>query len=137
MPNDRAATCLHHLALGTPDVERLARFYREAFGLSEVRRHSGEGGELRSVWLDLGGALLMIEATVAPARPIVEGVGSGLFLIALRVPVEERAAFERRIEQLGQRIESRTPFTSYARDPDGNRIAVSHYPDPPADFSGA
>jgi hypothetical protein len=132
MPDDRAAPCLHHLALGTRDVERLARFYREAFGLIEVNRQSGEGGELRSVWLDLGGTLLMIEASVSPARPVEEGVGAGLFLLALRVPGEERTAFERRLEQLGQRIESRSQFTSYARDPDGNRIAVSHYPEPPA-----
>jgi glyoxylase I family protein len=135
MPDERAARSLHHLALGTRDVERLARFYREAFGLIEVKRQSGEGGELRSIWLDLGGALLMIEASVAPARPVVEGVGAGLFLLAMRVPGEERAAFEQRLEQLGQPIESRTEFTSYARDPDGNRIALSHYPDPPtADF---
>ncbi len=132
MPDERAAPSLHHLALGTRDVERLARFYREAFGLSEVRRQSAEDGELRSVWLDLGGSLLMIEASSGAARPVVEGVGAGLFLLALRVPGEERAALERRLEQLGQRIEARTQFTSYARDPDGNRIAVSHYPDPPA-----
>jgi hypothetical protein len=74
----------------------------------------------------------MIEASVSPARPVEEGVGAGLFLLALRVPGEERTAFERRLEQLGQRIESRSQFTSYARDPDGNRIAVSHYPEPPA-----
>jgi catechol 2,3-dioxygenase-like lactoylglutathione lyase family enzyme len=129
---------LHHLALGTRDVERLAAFYREAFGLREVRRHQDEGRELRSIWLDLGGALLMIEATAAPAPALVQGVGAGLFLLCLRVPAAERAALEQRLEQLGARIESRTQFTSYARDPDGNRIALSHYPDPPSpDFRAA
>lgn len=128
---DRAATLVHHLALGTRDVERLAHFYREAFGLIEVNRHSGASGELRSIWLDLGGPLLMIEVTAASDRVRVDGVGAGLFLLALRVSVSDRAALEQKLEALGARIESRTQFTSYARDPDGNRIAVSHYPDGP------
>ena len=130
---DRTASLVHHLALGTRDVERLAHFYREAFGLTEVNRHMGAAGELRSIWLDLGGPLLMLEATVASDRARVEGTPAGLFLLALRVSVSERAALEQKLEALGTRIESRTQFTSYARDPDGNRIAMSHYPDvPPA-----
>ena len=126
---DGAGTLVHHLALGTRDVERLAHFYREAFGLTEVNRHLGAAGELRSIWLDLGGALLMIEATLTPERARVEGIGAGLFLLALRVSVTERAALEQKLEALGTPIESRTQFTSYARDPDGNRIAMSHYPE--------
>jgi glyoxylase I family protein len=128
---DRAGTLVHHLALGTRDVERLARFYREAFGLSEVSRQMGAAGELRSIWLDLGGPLLMIEGTLASDRARVEGTGPGLFLLALRVSVSERAPLEQRLEALGTPIESRTQYTSYARDPDGNRIAFSHYPDVP------
>jgi hypothetical protein len=77
----------------------------------------------------LGGPLLMLEATLASHGRWVEGVGTGLFLLALRVPAEQRALLEQKLEALGQRIESRTQFTSYARDPDGNRVAVSHYPE--------
>lgn len=129
----RSGTLVHHLALGTRDVERLARFYRVAFGLLEVKRHMGAAGELRSIWLDLGGPLLMIESSAAPDRARVEGVGAGLFLLALRVSISERASLEQGLEALGAPIESRTQFTSYTRDPDGNRVAVSHYPDvPPA-----
>ena len=132
-----AGNLVHHLAIGTRDVERLARFYREAFALTEVKRHTGAAGELRSIWLDLGGPLLMIEATSAPERARVEGVGAGLFLLALRVSAPERAALEQKLEALGHCIESRTQFTSYARDPDGNRIALSHYPDAPQAGFGA
>jgi catechol 2,3-dioxygenase-like lactoylglutathione lyase family enzyme len=122
-------TRLHHLAVGSHDVERLAAFYRELFDLPEARRHHDEQGRLRSIWLELGGAWLMLERSQEPPRE-VRGVGSGPFLLALRVSASERRRLERALEERGHAIESRTPFTSYARDPDGNRIAFSHYPDP-------
>ena len=119
---------LHHLALGTRDVERLARFYIDVLELPEVTRHLHADGSLRSVWLDLGGALLMIEPTDEPARTPSAGVGAGPFLVAVAVAVEERAPFEARLERAGSVVESRSEFTSYARDPDGNRVALSCYP---------
>ena len=118
---------LHHLALGTRDVARLSRFYIDVLELREVTRHLHADGSLRSVWLDLGGPLLMIESTDEPAR-IVVGVGAGPFLIALSVLEQDRRAFEARLELSGSVIESRSEFTSYARDPDGNRLALSAYP---------
>ena len=47
---------LHHLALGARDVERVASFYLDLFGLPELARHHDAAGELRSVWLGLGGS---------------------------------------------------------------------------------
>jgi catechol 2,3-dioxygenase-like lactoylglutathione lyase family enzyme len=120
---------LHHLAVGTADVEALARFYRELFALGETARHLDAAGALRSIWLDLGGALLMIELASGPARR-VEGVGCGPFLIAFRVSRPERTRLEQELEARGHAIESRTAFSSYSRDPDGNRIAISHHPEP-------
>ncbi|HYQ04957.1 MAG TPA: VOC family protein [Polyangiaceae bacterium] len=122
-------SALHHLALGTRDVARLARFYIDVLELREVTRHLHADGSLRSVWLDLGGSLLMIEPTNDPPRMVV-GVGAGPFLIALAVSAKERASFETRLEAAGSVIEARSEFTSYARDPDGNRIALSTYPLP-------
>jgi len=130
-PNDSSASSglrLHHLALGTAQVEGLARFYRELFGLSEAARHFGPDGALRSIWLDLGGPLLMLEYTASETRH-VEGLGQGLFLIAFRVSSAERVRLERELESRGHAIESRSAYSSYSRDPDGNRIAISHYPD--------
>lgn len=118
---------LHHLALGTPDVERLACFYRDVLGLRELARNLYPDGSLRSVWLELGGAALMIEPTREAPR-LVTGVAPGLFLLALSVAEGERSAFESRLEQAGCAIESRSEWTSYARDPDGNRLALSSYP---------
>jgi catechol-2,3-dioxygenase len=113
--------------MGSQDVERLAAFYRDVLGLAECARHHTDAGTVRSVWLDLGGATLMIEAAEAPARR-VEGLGAGLFLLALAVTRGQRAALEEQLAQLGIAVESRTEFTCYFRDPDGNRVALSHYP---------
>ncbi|MEO8981483.1 MAG: VOC family protein [Polyangiaceae bacterium] len=115
------------MALGTTDVGRLARFYCAVLGLVELTRHTRDDGSLRSVWLDLGGAILMIEETAEPARA-GNGIGAGFFLIAIAVSAEERGEFEQRLERAGCAIESRTEWTSYARDLDGNRVAVSAYP---------
>ncbi len=119
---------LHHLALGSADVERLAAFYRDVVGLAELARHLDAEGALRSIWLNLGGPILMIERTDdAPHR--VEGIGSGPFLLAFVVSPAERSELEAALVASGQGIEGRTAFTSYSRDLDGNRIAFSHYPD--------
>ena len=126
------AVHLHHLALGAQDVESLAEFYARAFELDERARHHHADGSLRSVWLDLGGAVLMIEAAEAEARPVT-GVDPGWFLVAFAVPVSQRDAVEARLVALGGVVESRARFTSYARDPEGNRVAISHYPVPAHD----
>lgn len=130
---DRA---LHHLALGSTDVERLAAFYRELVGLREVARHVDTRGELRSIWLELGSALMMIERTEQPARR-VDGIGAGPFLLAFRVSPAGRRQIEVTLEAHGHPIEGRTSFTTYARDVDGNRIAFSHHPDPGTSDPGA
>lgn len=120
---------LHHLALGSPEPAALAAFYRDVLGLAELARHLDEAGRVRSVWLDLGGATLMIERTAeAPRR--IEGVGAGPFLIAFRVSVPERRRLEQALAAAGLPLEGRTAFTAYGRDPEGNRIALSHHPEP-------
>lgn len=124
-----AAGKLHHVALGSADVARLAEFYASVFGLSELARHHTPEGSLRSIWLDLAGTLLMIEHTDEPPRRVAH-VGAGPFLLAFRVTPAERLQIETILERRGLAIESRTQFTSYSRDPDGNRIAFSHYPEP-------
>ena len=120
---------LHHVALGSRDVGRLAEFYARTFGLAELRRFSTPEGALRSIWLDLGGLILMVEHTDEPSRR-VEGVGAGPFLLAFQVSPAERWRIESALEGAGVPIESRTDFTSYARDPDDNRFGFTHYPVP-------
>ena len=123
------APSLHHIAVGTRDVESLANFYAQLLATCELRRHLDEQGQLRSIWLDLSGTLLMIERVSAEAEPRgpVSGVGFGAFLLAFRASAGERVEFEARAAALGAVVESRSAHTSYFRDPDGNRIAISDY----------
>jgi glyoxylase I family protein len=124
---------LHHLAIGSRNVERLAAFYRDIVGLPELTRHLDDRGALRSIWLNLGGPVLMIEHTDDAPRAL-EGIGSGPFLLAFAVSPAERLELEAALLANGQRIDRRTAFTSYSRDVDGNRIAFSHYPDAAVDL---
>lgn len=122
----RPGTALHHLALGAHDVTGVAAFYKQAFGLEIDREHQRSDGTVRSIWLRIGSLLLMIEHTEEPIRR-VEGVGHGPFLLAFWVSASERTEVEARLLRLGAPIESRTKYTSYARDPEGNRVAISHF----------
>jgi len=126
MSINRRTVDLHHIALGARSVERVASFYRQVFGLRELTRHHYTDGQIRSIWLDLNGAILMIEKTDR-TREIVQGIDAGPFLLAFGVEASRRVGVEQLLESLGHRIESRTEFTSYARDPEGNRIAVSSF----------
>lgn len=122
---------LHHLALGATDVECVAAFYVAVFGLVEVdRHHDGEG--VRSIWLEIGPHMVLMIERSAQKRERVEGVGAGAFLLAFNIDTDEREEMERRLEAEGGVIESRTEFSSYSRDPEGNRVAVSAYPLPSA-----
>lgn len=118
---------LHHIALGAARVEPMAEFYRLAFGLAEVARHHTETGSLRSIWLRLGSGVLMIEQTDV-LRPKVQELASGAFLLAFSIRPEQRQQVEARLLQLGAPPEKHTEYTSYFRDPEGNRVAVSCYP---------
>ena len=118
---------LHHIALGARDVERVAAFYRDLLGLPEVVRHREPDGGLRSVWLDLGGPVLMIERTSEPTRS-VSGVGAGPFLIAFAMSPDQCDSCERALALAGVLIEARTEHTRYFRDPEGNRVGVSSHP---------
>ncbi len=52
----------HHLAIFVRELERLALFYREVLGLSEMARHQREDGTLRSIWLAIpGGGFIALE----------------------------------------------------------------------------
>ena len=112
----------------------MERFYRETLALRELRRWPArDGGEGdRSVWLDAGdGGFIALE------RVVPEGVFEnaarterpGLHLVALRIGRAEREEWERRLAAAGVPVEGRTAFTLYVRDPEGNRVGLSHWPD--------
>jgi glyoxylase I family protein len=118
-----AAMRVHHLAFRTADVPRLEAFYRDVCGLSPAAR-PGPAGE--SVWLAADATWVMLE----PRGPGEPGVSEGSKdLVAFAIAADERRRFLARLARAGVPVEHETPFTLYFRDPDGRRVAVSHYPD--------
>jgi catechol 2,3-dioxygenase-like lactoylglutathione lyase family enzyme len=113
-------TQIHHIALRTRDVARLTRFYEGVLALRRLREQPGY-----SVWLDLGGAVLMIEQAGEDEPPVAPGTRD---LLALRVDDAGRAAVLARLTAAGGALEAETQHTSYFRDPDGRRVAVSTHP---------
>jgi catechol-2,3-dioxygenase len=122
----------HHVAIQVKALEDVAGFYRDVLGLREIERHHGEDGRLRSIWLDVGGggflALERVEAAPVPDPSFRDG-RPGLFLVALRVPRAERAHIRSELERRGIPLVHETRWTLYVRDPEGNRVALSHHPD--------
>ena len=124
---------LHHLALGATDVAALAGFYASVFGLEQVREHRRDDGTLRSIWLRLGEGLLMVESIEAgsPREPGLRLPEPGWFLLAFATADEaESEAVCSAATARGASESHRTGFTRYLVDPEGNRVAVSHFPLP-------
>lgn len=120
------ARAVHHLAFRTHDLDGLAAFYRDVVGLAP--REGGTPG--RSVWFELGEGIVMIER----AEPGEPGVAQGtLELVGFTVRPEEMPATRARLETQGIALEGATRFSLYFRDPEGRRLAFSHYPSEPID----
>jgi catechol 2,3-dioxygenase-like lactoylglutathione lyase family enzyme len=121
---------VHHLAIQCADLERCERFYREVLGLEVKQRWPGDDGRDRSVWLELGGAFLALERSSRPPSPRPwRDPEAGLHLLALRIEAGQRAAVEARLASAGVEVVERTRWTLYLRDPEGNRIGLSHHPE--------
>jgi catechol 2,3-dioxygenase-like lactoylglutathione lyase family enzyme len=107
---------VHHIAMRTRDLERLERFYVGKLGFAVVRRDDARG----SVWLDAGGAFLMIERAGAAEPPVPQGT---MELVAFAV--DDKEDWRARLTANGVGIENETGYTVYFRDPDGRRVGVS------------
>jgi len=122
----------HHLAIQVRALEDVASFYREVLGLTELERHHGPDGTLRSIWLDVGGGSFLALERVAQAPapdPAFRDGRPGLFLVALRIDAPERERVRAELERRGIALVHETKWTLYVRDPEGNRVALSHHPD--------
>jgi catechol 2,3-dioxygenase-like lactoylglutathione lyase family enzyme len=109
---------VHHIALRTHGIDELARFYVSLLGLPVVRADTARG----SLWLDAGGALLMIERAGSDEPAIAPGTKE---LVAFAV--DDKELWRRKLETARVPIEDETPFTLYFRDPDGRRVGVSTF----------
>jgi hypothetical protein len=52
----------------------------------------------------------------------------GMHLLALTIAIDEREAWAERLARAGYPIYHQTAYTLYVRDPEGNRIGLSHWP---------
>lgn len=111
---------LHHLALRTPDVERLARHYETVCNLPRL-----EPRENGSVWLAAAGVVLMLERSAPGEASVPTGTMDLLAFQLTSTESLEQALL--RLEAQSIALEARTEFTLYFRDPDGRRNALSAY----------
>lgn len=120
---------LHHLAIKVRDLPAAERFYCDVLGLPVQRRWRFDDGQDRSLWLDLGaGAFLALERATLARAPLAED-DPGLHMVALRIEPAERRAWIDRLTAAGAPPYRQTDFTIYVRDPEGNRIGLSHWPE--------
>ena len=148
----------HHVAISTPDLDRLTAFYCDLFGFELVfefawdegveafdRMMAIEGTAARVAMLRTGNSFLEIFEFSAPAprpqnqnRPVID---HGFTHIC--VAVDDTVAECARLEGLGLRlhcppVKSELPVTgTYGRDPDGNVIEILEVSDAnhPLDFA--
>jgi catechol 2,3-dioxygenase-like lactoylglutathione lyase family enzyme len=110
---------VHHVAFRTHDLTKLETFYTEVLGLTVKERH----GE-RSIWLEAGDAILMLEHAEENEPKIPAG---SMELLAFTIFPGEKKKRRARLEAAGVVIERETEFTIYFRDPDGRRLGLSHF----------
>ncbi|WP_437551906.1 VOC family protein [Sorangium sp. So ce367] len=127
-----ASLSVHHLAVVVRDLVRAEAFYAGVLGLPVVRRWTDEAGAPRSVWLELGGGAFLAVERAGAAEPMRADEAPGWHCVALGITPSEREAWRRRLAAGGVIVERESAYTMYARDPDGNVVALSHYPHPQA-----
>jgi glyoxylase I family protein len=125
-----AVTGLHHVALRCADLGRCEAFYRDVLGLPVLRRWPGEGSADRSVWLSAGPGFLALErASSGAAAGPFEDTPPGWQVVALGIARAERPQWESRLAAAGVAVARRTPYSLFLQDPEGNRVALSHWPE--------
>ena len=118
----------HHIALKVNDLSACNRFYTDVLDLSEITRHKDANGNERSVWLQCDDLILMLEIYEGPSLTMCPSETPGWHLLALNIDMAARKKWKSRLEKAGTMIDEESSYSLYFRDPEGNRLALSHYP---------
>lgn len=116
---------VHHIALWGHDLRTLERFYIDVIGLAPEAEHTDDDGSLRSIWLRADSTIVMLEHAEADAQ---RGA-AGWQVVAFEIDASERETVRERLNDAGFPVRDETDYTLYTRDPEGNRVALSHWPD--------
>ncbi|MCW7509446.1 VOC family protein [Leptospira levettii] len=108
---------IHHIAIGTTHPSHLAAFYLKIPGSKLIKEHFYESGSIRSVWIQFGSILLMLE----------DGKRESPKNLVFALGISKEAEWREFLASIT--IVSRTDFTMYFQDPDGNGLGVSTYPE--------
>ena len=118
---------IHHIALVVSNLARAEAFYSEIFGLSVTKRGVDAQGQPRSVWLGLDGAILMLEKG-DPGSGYRGDDEPGWHCIAFAMEENQRNDWKTKLAAASVPVERETEYSIYFRDPERNRIALSHFP---------
>ena len=133
---------IHHLAIQCQDLTGMVRFYEHVLRLPVVRRwpideQRGQQAGLRAVWLGVGTGVIALERVAASAQAHVPAEWQtpepGLHLLALQIFPWTRQLWREHLALYEIEILYESDWTLYLRDPEGNRIGLSHFPDPEAE----
>ncbi len=133
---------MHHVAIQCRDLVVMERFYARVLRLRVVRRWPAQpddplGGD-RSVWFALGTGVLALERCTGDVEALPwQSDRPGMHLLALSIFRHGREVWRSYLAEQGVEVVYASPWTLYVRDPEGNRIGLSHFPDAvPAESPG-
>ncbi|EMO52110.1 VOC family protein [Leptospira noguchii] len=107
---------IHHIAIGSPNIETLEKFYISLPGLKKIRVNKNTDDSLRSIWFAAGNTILMLEFDHIPKGP------KALIFSISNLKSKDFKNLPNWIQE--------TEYTKYFKDPDGNLLGYSSYPNP-------
>ena len=119
---------LNHVALRCRDLAGCERFYRSVLGLEVLRRWPAEGGGDRSVWLELDAGRGFLALERAESSELEEDL-CGWHVVALSIARGARPGWEARLAAHGVEVVKKTSWSLFFQDPEGNRLALTHWPE--------
>lgn len=116
---------IHHLALPVNDLEKMRTFYQDFLGLPLMETQHDQAGNVRSYWLNAGDIILMLEKASQPitSQKYFET------LTAFTISADQRKTWQEKLLAAEIVIEKESCYSIYFRDPEENRLALSHYPE--------